>query len=332
MWSGSVPCRRPMCAALVQADALTAIKDLDRARGDAHIDLGADERVRDRIEKVVDLDVIVEIDARAPPFGEFPILLGQGRERFALDLLEQLATADAEFTHRPAVHALHDERDGLVAFGEREEGLTPQSPENVGLRKPHAGFDFRFVARLSRARRQDADAVMRRHRAIGSVDLGVVERRLVDAALEIVGNQQLRHAAEEAEHAHMRPGPVRQLSASRSPRHRSGSRRRARRRKSPPRGFRPWWDRRCRSACPNSRRTPCRPRHDAGASPASAAARTREADRRTGCSHSPPDGPRDIPPRGSSSSTPGRFSSRARSAQSGSTRRRWPVVDAGARK
>ena len=92
-------------AALVHADALTAMEDLDRARGDAHIDLGMDERVRDRIEKAVDLDVIIEIDARASPFGEFPILLGQGRGRFALDLLEQLATADPEFAHRPAVHA-----------------------------------------------------------------------------------------------------------------------------------------------------------------------------------------------------------------------------------
>ena len=33
---------------------------------------------------------------------------------------------------------------------------------------------------------------------------------LVDPALQIVGNQQLRRAAEEAEHAHMRAGPVRQ--------------------------------------------------------------------------------------------------------------------------
>jgi hypothetical protein len=40
-----------------------------------------------------------------------------------------------------------------------------------------------------------------------------------------------------------------------SPPHTSGSRRRARRRKSPPRGFRQWRDRRSLSACPNNRRT-----------------------------------------------------------------------------
>jgi hypothetical protein len=52
---------------------------------------------------------------------------------------------------------------------------------------------------------------MRRHRAIGSVDLGIIERGLVDAALQIVGNQQLQYAAEEAEHADVRASPIRQL-------------------------------------------------------------------------------------------------------------------------
>ena len=78
-------------ATLMDADALTAVENLDHAGGDAHIDLGADQRVRNRIEKVVDLDVIVEIDARAFPFGELPIGRRQRIEGGALDLLEQFA-------------------------------------------------------------------------------------------------------------------------------------------------------------------------------------------------------------------------------------------------
>ena len=73
-------------AALMGADALAAMEDLDGSRGDPHVDLGADQRVRDRIEKVMDLDVIVEIDPRAPPFRELPIVGGQGDEGVALDL------------------------------------------------------------------------------------------------------------------------------------------------------------------------------------------------------------------------------------------------------
>ena len=83
---------------------------------------------RNRIQKVMDLDVIVEIDPRAPPFRKLPILGGQGDEGVALDLLEQLPSAQAEVAHGTIVHALHDERDRLVAFGEREEGQITQSP------------------------------------------------------------------------------------------------------------------------------------------------------------------------------------------------------------
>src|ERR1700722_20868824 len=52
-------------AALVDAYALAAMEDLDDALGDANLDLGANEGVRNRVEEVTDLDVIVEIDPRA---------------------------------------------------------------------------------------------------------------------------------------------------------------------------------------------------------------------------------------------------------------------------
>ena len=66
-------------AALVDRDALAAMEHLDRARGDANLDLGANQRVRNRVEEVMDLDVIIEVDPRAPPFRELPILGRQAR-------------------------------------------------------------------------------------------------------------------------------------------------------------------------------------------------------------------------------------------------------------
>jgi hypothetical protein len=143
------------------ADALAAMEYFDRAGGDSHIDFDADEGVRNGIQELVNLDVTVETDACVQPFGELPIGGRQRIEGAALDLLEQLAATDAEFAHGTLVHALDGERDGGVAFGERW---------------------------FSRPRRQDSDGVMRRHRAIGPVDLGIIERGLVDAALQIVGN------------------------------------------------------------------------------------------------------------------------------------------------
>ena len=95
-------------AALMGADALAAMEDLDHARGDPHVDLGADERVRNRVEEVMDLDVIVEIDARASPFRELPVVGGQAGEGVALDLLEQLSPARAEVCASGARSSLHD--------------------------------------------------------------------------------------------------------------------------------------------------------------------------------------------------------------------------------
>jgi hypothetical protein len=40
---------------------------------------------------------------------------------------------------------LHDKRDGLVAFGEREEGQLAQTPENIGLSESDSGFDLRLA-------------------------------------------------------------------------------------------------------------------------------------------------------------------------------------------
>ncbi|CAN2536078.1 hypothetical+protein [Methylocapsa aurea] len=115
-------------AALVQADALTTVKNLDHPLGDAHVDLGVDEGVRNRVEEALDLDVIIDIDARPLPLGELPIRRWQGAEGVALYFLEQLSSADPQLAHRPAVHRLHGARDGGVAFGEREEDLPPQAP------------------------------------------------------------------------------------------------------------------------------------------------------------------------------------------------------------
>ena len=48
-------------AALVGRDALASMECLDCARRDADLDLGANEGVRNRVEEVMDLDVIIEL-------------------------------------------------------------------------------------------------------------------------------------------------------------------------------------------------------------------------------------------------------------------------------
>jgi hypothetical protein len=68
-------------AALMGSDTPAAMEDLDGARGDADIDLSANEGVRHRVEEVFDLDMIVESDAREAPFRIFVILRWQSPQR-----------------------------------------------------------------------------------------------------------------------------------------------------------------------------------------------------------------------------------------------------------
>jgi len=53
--------------------------------------------------------------------------------RGGADRLKQLASAQAEVAHRTLVHALHDQGDRRVAFGEREERQMAQPPQNVSM-------------------------------------------------------------------------------------------------------------------------------------------------------------------------------------------------------
>ena len=104
----------------MRGDALTAMEQLDRSRRDAHVDLSADERMRDRVVEAVDLDVIVEIGAHATPFRVFPVGVRQRRQSRLLDALEQRAPADAELPHRTIIQAIERRPDRRVAFGEQE--------------------------------------------------------------------------------------------------------------------------------------------------------------------------------------------------------------------
>ncbi len=94
--------------------------------------------------------------------------------------------------------------------GQGEEREVAQPADDVRLCECYPRLDGRLVARAPRPGWQDAHAVMRRHRRVAAVHLGVVERGLFDAALEIVGDQQPRGRPEVAEHAHVGADPVRQ--------------------------------------------------------------------------------------------------------------------------
>ncbi len=73
-----------------------------------------------------------------------------------------------------------------------------------------ARFDFSFIAWFIRSGRERGAPVVREHLVVRGVEERLVAAGPADAALEVVGDDELRHSAEEGKGADVRADPVRQ--------------------------------------------------------------------------------------------------------------------------
>ena len=96
-------------------DAFAAVEHLDRAGRGTGVHLLADQGVRHRVEKALDLDVVINADAGEAPLGILVVLFGQWLHEGAFDRLEELTAADAKPAHLAAVHPLDSRVDLGVA-------------------------------------------------------------------------------------------------------------------------------------------------------------------------------------------------------------------------
>jgi hypothetical protein len=110
-------------AAHMHGDMIALVEQLDGVRGDARLDLLAQQPMRRRVVMPLDVDVVIERHAADAPFGIHERLRWQRRQRRLVELLEQLATADAELAHRPGVEVVDQRRDRRIERGQREEAL-----------------------------------------------------------------------------------------------------------------------------------------------------------------------------------------------------------------
>jgi len=90
-------------AAPVGSDPLVVEKDLDGAFGGADVDLFVDQGVRDAVVMMLELDVVVDVDAGFLPDREFVGLLREGLEGRPIQRLEELAAGATEVFHQPRV-------------------------------------------------------------------------------------------------------------------------------------------------------------------------------------------------------------------------------------
>lgn len=84
-----------------------------------------------------------------------------------------------------------------------------QPSQQPALDDTNRGLHFRLVARPPRPCRKNGAPIVRRHGAIGPVDLGIEVARLDDRHLGIVGHKKRRRTAEELQRLNMAFDPVR---------------------------------------------------------------------------------------------------------------------------
>ena len=141
-------------------DPAAFVEDLDRAGGDADIDGLAQQAVGHGVETGVDLDVVVETDPGAAPFGVFVRRLWQGPQRRPIEPFEELAAGSAEMAHDAGIQIGGQPAELLVELVEGEEGAVAKPRQNPTLDDLDADFDLGLVARLSRPGTPDALPLM----------------------------------------------------------------------------------------------------------------------------------------------------------------------------
>ncbi len=127
------------------------VENLDHAALEPYVHLPTDEGVRNGIEGLVDLDMVIGMNLGGLPLGIFEGRIRQGFEGRLLQLLEQFAAAFADVTHRSVVQILQKLGDRGIELGQREEGPVPQPGEDPALHDQHGAFDLGLVPRFAAA-------------------------------------------------------------------------------------------------------------------------------------------------------------------------------------
>ena len=173
-------------AAHMAGDPLAEVEDLDGGGGEAGLERPSGEVMGDAVEVPVDLDMVVEAGAAAPPLGILVGLGRQGQERGPLDLLEQVAPADADLAHGAPVQLGQERSDRAGQLDQGEEAAVAEPGQNPTLDHLHRDLDLGFVTGLAHAGRQDGGAEVAGHLLVGRVDPGLVATAPADAGLQVV--------------------------------------------------------------------------------------------------------------------------------------------------
>ena len=155
-------------------DPLALVEALHGAFAVTGLQLLSDQLVGHRVVVTVDLDVVVDIHPHLFPLGKFVGLSGQGTQRRALELLEQLPTGARQLLEGAGVEPFEKAGDFPVQVRQREEGAVAQHRQDPAFDQEYTGLRLGLVARLAHPCRQDRDAVVACQVLVRRVEIGLV--------------------------------------------------------------------------------------------------------------------------------------------------------------
>ena len=267
----------------MRGDPAVLVEDLDGVGREPHVDLAAAQRVGDAVERVLDLDVVVDVDPGLAPLGVLVALGRERPERGAVQILEPAAAAALDLLERPLVQLGQQRPDGLAEFAEREERPVAQRRHDAALDVLDRGLRLGLVPRSPVAARgapwfrsgRPAPGTSRSARARSGWPCGPPPSRCPGSRVrERLPRTRTSGRATSSSPAATGSGSrPRRCGSTRRGRRRRPSRRAPRRSPGPPH----------RTSAPRSRRTPSRPPDGPAAWPRRASPATPGSARRTSC-------------------------------------------------
>jgi hypothetical protein len=132
--------------ARVCGDTLAAVQDLDAVAGDACIHFLTNQAVRHAVIVVVDLDVVINVDAALLERGDLVPARRQCTQRRSVEPFEPFPAIALELPERALVQIGDELADRSVQFGKTEEAVIAQPGENSALDDLYADFGLGLLA------------------------------------------------------------------------------------------------------------------------------------------------------------------------------------------
>lgn len=207
----------PLGVSRMRSHAASLEEDLHGVGRDPELHRLFDQLIGHAVVVARQFDVVVDVDPGLLPFGVFVGCLRQRPEGGSVEVLKEASAGAFELLEGLLVELGELFGDGGIELVEAEKATMAKRGHDPALHHLDGFFHLGLVPGVAGPGGDDDRAVVPGHVAVGGVEVGLVAAGLRDGRLEVVGDGDLGHAAEEGEGLPVRLDPVRQALAHRGP-------------------------------------------------------------------------------------------------------------------